>query len=100
MGGIFGGSAAKKQAKAIKDSSEAEAAAAREAARGSVMAQQTMLAQDMAARKAEELLSRPQGQVEVELEGVNDTGGDTLDPATGRRRTKRQTYNSATPLRI
>lgn len=93
MGSIFGGGG-KKQAKAIKESSLLEAAQAREAARGSVMAQQTMLAQDMAARKAEELLSKPQGEVEVDLQSVDS--GDTFDPATGKRKTKRASYSADT----
>lgn len=94
MGGIFGGSG-KKQAKAIKESSELEAASAREAARGAVMAQQTMLAQDRAAKAASELLSRPQGEVDVELQSQDS--GDTFDPATGKRRTKRSTYSAKAP---
>lgn len=94
MGGLFGGGG-KKQAKAIKEASKLEAAAAREAARGSVMAQQTLLAQDKAARQAEELLSRPQGQVEVDLVSADNDGENTFDPATGRRKTKRASYSAA-----
>lgn len=94
MGGLFGGSG-KKQAKAIKESAALEAASAREAARGSVMAQQTLLAQDRAARQAEELLSKPQGQVEVDLVSADKDGENTFDPATGKRKTKRQSYSSA-----
>lgn len=94
MGGIFGGGG-KKQAKAIKEAAKAEAAAAREAARGAVLAQQTMLEQDRAAKQAEELLSRPQGEVDVDL--VSEDDGDTFDPATGKRRTRRSAYNSTRP---
>lgn len=92
MGGLFGGSG-KKQAKAIKDSSEAEAKAAREAARGAQLSQETMLAQDRASRAAADLLKKPQGQIEVQLD--TDSGGDTFDPATGKRRTTRSGYSSA-----
>lgn len=97
MGGLFGGGG-KKQAKAIRESAEAEAKAAREAARGAVMNTETLLAQDKAARQAEELLSRPQGQVEVDLESVD--ASDTFDPATGKRKTKRASYSTASPTGI
>jgi hypothetical protein len=99
MGGIFG-SSGKKEAKAITESSQLEAAAAREAARGAVMTQQTMLAQDRASKVASELLSRPQGEAEVDLESVANANGDTFDPATGKRRTKRQSYSAATSIQI
>lgn len=94
MGGIFGGKAAKKQAKAIKKASKLEAAADREAARGAQLAQETMLAQDAAARRAAELLSKPQGEVDVELESINPDGDDTFDPVTGKRKTRRQAFSS------
>jgi hypothetical protein len=92
LGGVFGGGG-KKQAKAIEKASKAEAKAAREAARGAQLATETMLAQDRASRAAAELLKRPQGQIEVQLD--TDGGGDTFDPATGKRRTTRSGYTSA-----
>lgn len=92
MGGIFGGKAAKKQAKAIKETAKLEAAAAREAARGAQMATETMLAQDAASKKAAELLAKPQGEVQVELQSVDDE--DSFDPVTGRRKTRRQAFSA------
>lgn len=91
MGSVFGGGG-KKQAKAIKKASQLEAAAAREAARGAQLTQETMLAQDRASRAAADLLSRPQGEVEVDL---LSRGDDEIDPATGRRRNTRQSYSKA-----
>jgi hypothetical protein len=94
MGFIFGdGGASKKQAQAITESSQQEAAAAREAARGDVLAQQTLLAQDRAAKSAEELLSRPTGEVDVSLQS-DASNSASIDPSTGKRRTKRASYGT------
>lgn len=95
MGSIFGGGG-KKQAKAIKQAAELEAKAAREAARSSQMAQETMLAQYKAGEAAADLLNRPQEEVEVNL--ASRGGEDTFDPATGKRRTTRQRYTAATQI--
>lgn len=72
MGFLFGGGGGKKQAAAIKETAAAEAKAAREAARGAQLTQETMLAQDRASRSAAELLSRPSGTPEVDLESAAD----------------------------
>ena len=92
MGFIFGGG--KKQAAAITKASDLESSAAREAARGSQMTQETLLAQDKASHSAAELLSKPQGEVQVDLIG-RGRNADQFDPATGKRRTTRSTYSSA-----
>lgn len=91
MGFLFGGDGGKKQAKAITDTAAATAAADREAARGAQLTTETMVAQDKAARAASELLSRPQGQVDVSLES------DGSDDATVRNKYSAANGASATP---
>lgn len=96
MGFLFG--SGKAQAAAIKDSSELEAKQARENARSAQIATETLIAQDRAGKAAAAILTKPQGEVNVELASTDN--GDTFDAATGKRRTRRSTYSAATPTSI
>jgi hypothetical protein len=96
MGGLFGGGkkAARITAAATLKSAEMQAANDRLVAQASQNSMETMLAQSVASDKAAELLSVPQGQIDVQLGASTDA--PTVDEATGKRRTVRQKY---TPTR-
>jgi len=92
MGILFGSGkkAAKIQAKATMDSANMQASADREVARSAVQTQETMIAQHVASKMASDILSKPQGQVDVQLSP--DATNATVDPATGRKRNVRAQY--------
>lgn len=92
MGFIFGGGGGKEQAAATLKSAEMQAASDREVARAAVQSMQTQLAQKVAADKAAELLERPQKGANVVL--APQTEGGTVDPSTGKRRTRRDGFFS------
>jgi hypothetical protein len=94
MGFLTGGAkkAAKIQAAATIQVATDTAANDRVIAQGAQQARETMIAQDTAAKQAAEVLSKPQGQVDVML--ASDGAVAEIDPATGRRKTARSTYTA------
>lgn len=96
MGFLFGTSpAARKQAEATTAAAADTAKNDRLVAQAAEQSRETLTAQDTAARTASELLSKPQGMADVQVAPDGQTQG--VDPATGRRRTTRQSYTAATP---
>ncbi len=94
MGGLVdlitgngGKKAARIQAAATLKTAADQAAADREAARGSVLTQQTLIAQKNATDRAGELLDDPQEAATVVLSREQDA--PEIDPETGRRKTRR-----------
>lgn len=86
----FGNAAAKRQARAAEKSAAAQAQADRNAAIALQQGRETMIAQARASEKAQEMLSVPMEQVEVDLSANNAE----VDPATGRRRPTRAAFMS------
>jgi hypothetical protein len=94
MGDLTGANkAAKKQAAATTKAAELQAQSDLLAAQQSQASTETMIAQDKAAKAAAEMLSTPTEQVDVSL-GSNADPGTTVDTATGKRRTIRQTFQA------
>lgn len=94
MGFILNGGKkqAKKAAAAALESANKQAANDRILAVGAQQSRETLIAQNAASQRASELLSKPQGKVDVQL--APDPAIAEIDPATGRRRTTRSTYLS------
>lgn len=86
----FGNSAAKRQARATEKAAADQAKADRLAAVALQQGRETMIAQARASERAQELLSAPMEQAEVDLSANNAE----IDPATGRRRPVRAAFMS------
>jgi hypothetical protein len=94
MGFLSGGKkAAKRQAAATLKAAEMQAANDRLVAQAAQQSLETTLAQKNAADKAAELLSKPQEQIDVQL--APDAPAAEIDVSTGRRRTTRSKFQSA-----
>lgn len=96
MGFIFNGGkkAAKIQAAATLEAANKQAANDALMSQAAQQGRETLVAQNAAAQKAAELLSKPQELVDVQL--APDAPAE-IDPGTGRRKTVRQTYNVNRP---
>jgi hypothetical protein len=85
-----GKKAARIQAKATTDSANMQAASDRVVAQGAQQSLETQLAQKLASDKAAETLSKPQGQIDVQL--APDANVAEVDPVTRRRKTTRSRF--------
>lgn len=96
MGFIFGSGkkAAKIQANATLEAAELTAASDRLAVQASQQALETGIAQKAAADRAAEILRQPQEQIDVQLAPAVEEA--TIDESTGRRKTRRSTFQRST----
>lgn len=86
----FGNKLAKRQARANEAMAKSTASNDAYAAQASGQAKASAIALDTAAKQAAEMLAAPVAQAEVQLS--EDTPAAEIDPATGRRRTTRSSF--------
>lgn len=95
LGILSGITGARKAAKATRKAAEQQAENDRLMAQAAQQSREAAIAQNKASEEAAAVLSRPVEGVTVQV-GEQPTGTD-IDPATGRRRTPRSSFQIASP---